>query len=56
MYSAVNSHRCVQKIDNALSTGNFHTLMEITKLTDFETLLSNEVETTYEQCTETAKE
>ena len=28
--------------------------MEITKLTNFETLLSNEVETTYEQCTVTA--
>ena len=29
--------------------------MEITKLNDFEALLSNEVETTYEQCTEAAK-
>ena len=54
MYSAVNSHQCVKNIDNALSAGDFHTLMEITKLSDFATLLSNEVETTYEQCTETA--
>ena len=40
-------------INDALSAGDFHTLMEITKLTDFATLLSNEVETTYERCTET---
>ena len=52
--SAVNSHHCVLSIDNALLAGDFHTLMEITKLTDFATLLSNEVETTYEQCRETA--
>ena len=45
--SAENSHQCVQNIDNALCTGDFHTLMEITKLTL--KLLSNEVETTYEQ-------
>ena len=54
VYSAVNSHQCAQNIDNALCTGNFHTLMEITKLTDLETLLSNEVETTYVQCIESA--
>ena len=54
VYSAVNSHQCVQNIDNALCAGDFHTLMEITKLTDFETLLSNEVKTTHEQCTEIA--
>ena len=52
--SAVNSHQCVQNIDNALFADDFHTLMEITKLTDFEILLSNEVETPYERCTETA--
>ena len=55
VYSAVNSHQCMQSMDKALSTGDFHTLMEITKLNDFEALLSNEVETTYEQCTEAAK-
>ena len=52
--SAMNSHQCVQNIDNALSAGDFHALMEVTKVTDFESLLSNEVETTYEQSTETA--
>jgi hypothetical protein len=39
----------VQNIDNALSAGDFQTLTEITNLTDFESLLSNEVESTYEQ-------
>ena len=52
--SAVNSHHCIQNIDNTLSTDDFHTLMKITKQTNFETLLSNEVETTHEQCTEIA--
>ena len=37
--------------DNALSAGDFHTLMEIIKLTDVSTVLSNEVETTDKQCT-----
>ena len=52
MYSAVNSHKCVQNIniDNALSAGDYHTLMDITDLNDFEAMLSNEVESTYEQC------
>ena len=46
VYSAVNSHECVQNIDNALSVGHYYTLMGIIKLTDFEALLSNEVEST----------
>ena len=50
VYSGVNSQKCVQNIDNALSAGDYHTLMDIIELTDFEALLSNEVETTYEQC------
>ena len=33
LYSAVNSHQCMQNIDNALCTGDFDTLMEIIKLT-----------------------
>ena len=44
----------VQKIDRALCSGDFHTLMEITKISDFKTLLSNEIDTSYEQCTEAA--
>ena len=54
VYSGVNSHQYVKNIDKALSAGDFHTLMELTKLNNFEVLLSNEVETTYEQCTEAA--
>ena len=54
MYSAVNSHKCVQNIDNALSAGDYHTLMDITDLNDFEAMHSNEVESTYEQCADSA--
>ena len=54
VYSAMNSHQCVQNIDKALSTGDFYTLMEITKLNDFEALLSNEIETAQKQCTTAA--
>ncbi len=35
-----------------LCAGDFHTLMEITRMDDFETLLSNDVESSYEQCTD----
>ena len=44
----------VQMIDRALGSGDFHTLMDITKICDFETLLSNDINTSYEQCTEAA--
>ena len=54
MYSAVNNHKCVQNIDNALSAGDYHTLMNIIELTDFEALLSNEIKSTYKQCTDSA--
>ena len=54
VFSAVNSHKCVQNIDNALSAGDYHTLMDITDLNDFEAMLSNEVESTYEQCADSA--
>ena len=54
VYSAVNSHKCVQNIDNALSAGDYHTLMNITDLNDFEAMFSNEVESTYEQCADSA--
>ena len=43
----------VQKIDRALCSGDFHT-NGITKISDFKTLLSNEIDTSYEQCTEAA--
>ena len=53
VYSAITSHTCVFGIDNALCTGNFHKLMKITHMTKFETLLSNEVGSCYENCTGT---
>ena len=52
VYRAIGAHVGVQKIDRALCSGDFHTLMEITKISDFKTLLSNEIDTSYEQCTE----
>ena len=52
VYRALCAHVGVQKIDKALGSGDFHTLMEITKIGDFATLLSNEIDTSYEQCTE----
>ena len=44
----------MQNIDNALSAGDYHTLMDITDLNDFEAMLSNEVESTYEQWADSA--
>ena len=54
VYRAIGAHVGVQMIDRALSIGDFHTLMEITKICDFETLLSIDINTSYEQCTEAA--
>ena len=54
VYRAIGAHVGVQMIDRALGSGDFHTLMEITKICDFETLLSNDINTSYEQCTEAA--
>ena len=51
-YSALSSHTCVKNIDKALCDGDFQTLMEIAKISDYNALLSNEVEKTYTQCTE----
>ena len=54
VYSAMNSHKCVQNIDKGLCDGDFQAQIEITKLNEFEAVFSNDVETTYEQCTDTA--
>ena len=51
---ALESHKFVQSIDEALCTGDFQSLMDITKVCDFETLFNNELENSYEQCTEAA--
>ena len=54
VYRAIGAHVGVQMIDRALDSGDFHTLMEITKICDFENLLSNDINTSYEQCTKAA--
>ena len=54
VYQAIGAHVGVQMIDRAMSSGDFHTLMVINKTCDFETLLSNDIDISYEQCTETA--
>ena len=51
---ALESHKFIQNHDEALCTGDFQSLMEITNLNDFETLFNNELENSYEQCTEAA--
>ena len=50
--SAISSHLRVRDIDMALLSGDFESLMEINKVDDFDALLSNNVESTHEQCTD----
>ena len=52
VHSAITSHSCVFEIDNALCTANYRNLMKISHMEKFQTLLSNEVEANYEQCSE----
>ena len=40
------------EIDKALCDGNYYKLMEITNVEKLEALLSNDVESSYEQCTD----
>ena len=50
--SARTSHSCIFDIDKALYAGQYSRLMEITQSTGFESLISNDVEASYEQCTD----
>ena len=52
--NAIRSSSRVDNIDEALCAGDFHALMELTKVDDFDTLLNNDVESSYEQCTDSA--
>ena len=52
VYSTIRSHTCVFEIDKALCDGNYHKLMEITNVEKLEALLSYDVESSYEQCTD----
>ena len=50
----IRSSSRVDNIDEALFAGDFHALMELAKVDDFHTLLNNDVESSYEQCTDSA--
>ena len=52
--NAIRSSSRVDNIDVALFAGDFHALLELTKVNDFDTLLNNDVESSYEQCTDSA--
>ena len=52
--SARTSHKYIFDIDKALCTGECHRLMGITQSNGFESLISNDVEASYEQCTDVA--
>ena len=54
VYTARRSHLGVVSIDKALSAGDFHSLMEITKVHDFADLLSADLDSSYQQCTDDA--
>ena len=45
---------CVVSIDKALSAGDFHSLMEITKVQDFADLLSVDLDSSYQQSADDA--
>ena len=47
VYQPIGAHVGVQMIDRAMSSGNFHNPMEIAKTCEFESLLSNDIDTSY---------
>ena len=49
VYTARRSHLCVVSIDKALGAGDFHSLMEITKVQDFADLLTADLDSSYQQ-------
>lgn len=52
MYNAITSHLGVVSIDKALCSGDFHSLMEVTKVPNFAMLLANDLDSSYEQHTD----
>ena len=50
----ISSHLHVRDIDMALLSSDFESLMQINKVDSFDALLSNSVESSYEQCTDIA--
>ena len=49
VYTARRSHLCVVNIDKALSAGDFHSLMETTKVHDIADLLTADLDSSYQQ-------
>ena len=54
VYTARRSHLCVVSIDKALGAGNFHSLMEITKVHDVADLLTADLDSCYQQSADDA--
>ena len=48
VYSALSSHKCIAAIDEALQKGNFIYLITATDVDSYDTLFSNEVQTSHE--------
>jgi hypothetical protein len=48
VYSAVSSHKSIAAIDEALNRGDFAYLMEASNIDSYDTLFSNEVQTSHE--------
>ena len=54
VYTATRSHLCVVSIDKALGAGDFHSLMEITKVHDVADLLTADLDSSYQQSADDA--
>ena len=54
VYTARRSHLCVVSIDKALGAGDFHSLMEITKVHDVADLLTADLDSSYQQSADDA--
>lgn len=54
LYKALNSHNIIHDIDKSLCLGDYKSLMKITQVRDFDCLLSNALDSAYEQCSDAA--
>ena len=48
VYDAIRNHKCVAHLDAALHSGDFTYLMRACEIDSYESLLSNEVQSTYQ--------
>ena len=53
VYTALRSHKLISAIDEALSAGDFHKLMEVAGIQTFESLIHIDMDSRYEQCAAT---